>query len=202
VTSAPEVIGDDAVLAGAVHGPNAGVRFVPDDASDLARALGIVAGHSATAATTVDVLVLGDDGEPAVNMVVLGPPPDRLRRHHRARECVVEVGGRTVWEGRATTVVIANGEYLRGKDVVPRGHPADGHFEVHVYALAPGQRATMRARLATGTHVPHPEIRTAQGTEVRVRWSRPARLEIDGSARGKAKTLQVGIRPGALTLLP
>ena len=202
VTAAPEVSGGDAALAAAVHGPHARIRFVPDEASDLARALGIVAGHASSEPVTVDVLVLGERDERAVNMVVLGPPPDRLRWHHRAVECTVEISGRTAWTGSATTVVIANGEYLRGKDVVPRGHPGDGRFEVHVYALAPGQRAAMRRRLGAGTHLPHPEIRTAQGTEVRVRWERPVRLEVDGTVREKAQSVVAAIEPGALTLLP
>jgi diacylglycerol kinase (ATP) len=60
----------------------------------------------------------------------------------------------------------------------------------------------MRARLAAGTHLPHPGIHAAQGTEVRVRWARPVRLEVDGRLRGKAQTLEARIVPGALTLLP
>jgi len=100
----------------------------------------------------------------------------------------------------ATTVVIANGEYLRGNDVVPRGHPSDGHFEVHVYAVEPGQRRRMRARLASGTHVPHPGIRTLHGARASVRWDRPVPLEVDGSAQGRAQALDVVILPGALLL--
>ena len=36
---------------------------------------------------------------------------------------------------RATTVVVLVGQYLRGADVSPRGHPGDGAAEVQVYAM-------------------------------------------------------------------
>jgi len=136
-----------------------------------------------------------------VNMVVLGPPPDRLGRRHRRSHCRVEVDDRVVWDDPATTVLVATGEFLRGHDVVPRGHPADGRLEVQVYALAPGQRGRMRGRLATGTHLPHPQISTAGGTAVRVQWDRPVRRELDGVERGAATSSSVVICPGALHLV-
>jgi hypothetical protein len=202
VSAAPvDAHGGDAALAAAAGRAGASVRFVPDETSDLARALGVTAGHRVSTATDVDLLQLGSDIT-AANMIVLGPPPDRLRWYHRGHECVVEVDGRGAWRGRATTVVIANGEYLRGKDVVPRGHPADGRFEVHVYALAPGQRSGMRRRLAAGTHVPHPGIRTLQGAHIAVRWDRPVRLEVDGRGQDREEAVEVTIRPGAVRLEP
>jgi diacylglycerol kinase family enzyme len=138
----------------------------------------------------------------AVNMVVLGPPPDRLRRDHRSHQCRVEVDGRLVVDGPCTTVVVANGEYLRGLDVVPRGHPGDGRFEVHVYAVPPAERRRMRSRLRTGTHVPHPGIMTAQGMHVVVQWDGPVRQEIDGAGRPPTRALEVTLGAGELTLVP
>ena len=192
------VKGDDSALAAAIDGTDSRIRFVPTAASDLARAIGLVAGHAVAVPTTVDVLSIEGDGY-AVNMIVMGPPPDQLGRYHRMRDCVVEVDGRA-WEGAATTVLLANGEYLRGNDVVPRGHPADGRFEVHVYAVPPAQRGLLRARLPAGTHVPHPGIKTFQGTRAFVRWDRPVLLEIDGSARDRVTEVEVTIQPGALHL--
>jgi diacylglycerol kinase family enzyme len=197
-----EVEGGDAELAAAAAraGPGARVRFRPDESSDLARALGLVPGAAAIGVeVAVDVLAL-DDGRPAVNAVVMGIPPDRLRRWHRAVPTRIEIDGRTVFDGTATTVVVASGQYLRGLDVVPRGHPGDGRVEVQVYALRPGERAGMRRRLAVGGHVPHPRIQQRSGRVVRVEQGRAGPLEVDGEARGAAAAVALEVVPGGLHL--
>jgi diacylglycerol kinase family enzyme len=195
------VEGGDAALAAAVRDERAvQVRFVPDDTSDVARALGLPPG--VTTAEVVELDVLDVNGQPVVNMAVFGVAPDRLRWFHRARAVTVEIDDRVAFDGAATTVVIANGEYLRGNDLVPRGHPGDGRFEVHVYALDPSQRGRMRTRLGTGTHLPHPGIRTAQGRRTIVRWAAPTALELDGRSAGDRREAAVAIRPGALTIVP
>ena len=58
----------------------------------------------------------------------------------------------------------------------------------------------MRRRLVTGTHVPHPAIRTFHATEARVAVNRSVRLEVDGERRGTAQELEVTLVPGALRL--
>jgi hypothetical protein len=198
-----EARGGDAGLAAVIHEhPGAAVRFLPDATSDLARAIGLGrAGEGVRQPTTLDVLRV-DEHRVAVNMVVLGTPPDRRHVGPRPRRCRVEVDGRVVWDGRATGVVIANGEYLRGLDVVPRGHPGDGRLEVHVHALRASQRKKMQARLATGAHLPHPGIHTGSGTRVTVRWNHPAPREVDGVRCGRARETVVAIAPGALTIVP
>jgi diacylglycerol kinase family enzyme len=133
-------------------------------------------------------------------MVVLGRPPERAWA--RPRRCSVEVDGRRAWEGAASTVVIANGEYLRGLDLVPRGHPGDGRLEVQVHAVRGRQRRALRARLRTGTHLPHPDVRVAQGRSVRVRWDRPMPVEVDRLGRGRRAALGLRVRPGAILLVP
>jgi diacylglycerol kinase family enzyme len=195
------VHGDDAALAVAAGTrPGARVRFVPDATSDLARAVGVSATSPGTIDLPIDAMRL-DDRSLAVNMVVLGVAPSRVRRWHRRRPCRVEIDGAVAFTGRATTVLVANGEYLGGADLVPRGHPGDGRLEVHVHALGAGDRARMRRRLVTGTHLPHPAIHTFQGHAVRVRWDRPQPLEVDGRRREATARLDVTVEPGALTLV-
>jgi YegS C-terminal NAD kinase beta sandwich-like domain len=202
--TAPDVVdacGGDAELADAAAAhPGATVRFAPDATSDLARALGMTERRGSGAATVDFLHIDGTTCVCAVNMAVLGPPPDRLGRRHRRRACRVEGDGRVLWDGPATTVVLANGEFLRGTDLVPRGHPADGRFEVHVYALRPGQRRLMRARLATGEHVPHPGIHTASVRQAVVRFDQPVRVEIDGRRHPRAPGLEVALDPARLVV--
>lgn len=215
-----EVTGDDAALAAvaAAH-PGALVRFRPVG-SDLARAVGLRAeAEPSGVAVPIDAIALepgepgeGEPAEPgtapalalALNMVVLGPPPGRLRAMARSAPVQVRVDGRAVHAGPATTVVIANGQFLDGDDVVPRGHPGDGRLEVQVYALGRGERRAMRARLPTGTHVPHPRITTAVGRRVEVDVETGARacaLQVDGRHRPPVRTLRATVAPAVIRLL-
>jgi hypothetical protein len=199
------VDGDDADLA-AVVDRAAGrlVAFRPSPASDLARALGMGPAEPAGTDVAVDCLrvtVAGRDARPAVNAIVLGRRPDRLRAWHRGAALRVDVDGRERVSTTATTVVVASGQFLHGLDVVPRGHPGDGRAEVQVYALRPGERAAMRRRLPQGAHVPHPRITQVSGRTVVVRCARAVPVEIDGRAAGRTDHLTVEVVPGALHLL-
>jgi hypothetical protein len=193
--------GDVALAQAAVGAPGALIRFHADPSSDLARAVGLGAGEPAGTALPLDALEVGA-GSLACNMCVFGTPPDRVRRSSPWVDLEIELDGRPWFSGRATSVVIAVGQFLRGLDVVPRGHPGDGKAEVQVYELAKRERRQMRTRLATGTHLPHPRIhqRTAQTIGLRARPGVPS--EVDGSARsGLTAGTTIRVIPGAYRLL-
>ena len=201
-----EVSGDDADLAAAVGAhPGALVRFRPTAASDVARAVGLSANSSGEREAALDALHIdADRGNKrlATNMVVVGTPPNSLRRFVRRIFVTVNVDNRPVWSGPATTVVVATGEFLRGLDVVPRGHPGDGRAEIQVYAVAPRERRALRGRLHTGTHVPHPAITQTTGRRVEITCPRhAASVEIDGHAAGTADHLAIDVVGAAYRLL-
>jgi hypothetical protein len=195
--------GDPALSAAAVSAPGALVRFLPDETSDLARAVGLRAGEppaDGTTAVPVDALDLGD-GTLASNMCVLGTPPDHLRWTTPSFEVEVLVDGKPWFAGRATSVVIANGQFLRGNDVVPRGHPGDGKIEIQVYELRRRERRPMRGRLPTGAHLPHPRIRSRTAGAVEVRAPGLLALEADGAARSAVSGLRIRVVSPAFRLL-
>lgn len=201
-----EVNGDDLALAEvAREQPGATVWFRPDGESDFARAVGLVdRDQPGNLDVPVDTLRVFDglrvEGAMAVNAVVFGTSPDRLRWWTSAAEIEVVVDGRERFRGRATTVVLANGQFLHGNDVAPRGHPGDGRFEVQVYALGRRERAGLRTRLPLGTHVPHPSITEVSGREATVVSSSKVWIENDGQRRGPVNTVRVEIVPAALRL--
>ncbi len=193
--------GGDAALAELVQEhPGARLEFRPDPSCDLARAVGLTPAASGAVELALDAIALDDDTT-AVNAVVSGRAPDRPRGWHRRRPVKVRVDDRVAYDGRATTVVVANGQFLRGADLVPRGHPGDGRLEVQVYAVAPAQRSQLRRLLPGGGHLPHPQIATATGRRVEVVWSRPMPLEVDGRARGRRGTLGAAVVPAAFLLV-
>jgi hypothetical protein len=200
------VAGDDAALAAAVPTDAAAVplvRFLPGG-SDLARAVGLAPtttdARPRGVALPVDAIVT--DLGVAMNLVVLGRAPDALRVWHRPRHVTVTVDGRIVYDGPATTVVVANGQFCGHADLVPRGHPGDGRMEIQVYALRAGERAGMRRRLATGTHLPHPRIATASGRTVAVQGvGAGLPVSLDGHASGRVTGIGARVRHPALRLL-
>ena len=202
-----DVAGDDADLAAlATRRPGALVRFRPSPRSDLARALGLGPDGAGATEVAIDALTVerngGANAVEAVNVVVLGPAPDRLRWGTRAARMTVTVDGRRWFRGRATTVVVANGQFLRHADLVPRGHPGDGWAEFQVYGLSRRERRGMRRRLATGTHVPHPRVQTGRARRVEVEVSRRRLpLEVDGRKQSRTGRLAVTLVPGAIRLL-
>ena len=218
-----EVSGGDGMLASVIARGVSDplVRFTAAPGSDLARAIGLVAGAApAGVALPLDILdvvastgaaaIAGDqvhDLGPqsttvvAVNSVVVGPAPDRLRAWHRPAGLSVEIDGAPVDAAAATTLVVLNGQYLRGLDVSPRGHPGDAVAETQLYALPPAARRPMRLRLATGAHLPHPAITVRRTRRLVLRAARPVPLEIDGAPAGRITALTVTLRPSAYRLL-
>jgi diacylglycerol kinase family enzyme len=106
-----------------------------------------------------------------------------------------------VFHGPCTTVVVATGQFRRGLDIVPRGHPGDGRAEIQIYAVPGRDRRTLRRRLATGTHVPHPSITQRTGRRVTVTTGRKVPLEIDGRRRPATDFVVLDVVAAAYRLL-
>ena len=110
------VEGDDAALAAAVRDhPGARVGFLPDPASDLARAIGVHGPGEGSLELAMDALHLTADDRVlfAVNMVVVGTGPDRAGWFTSAPELRVEVDRRVVHEGPATAVSASTASRVR-----------------------------------------------------------------------------------------
>jgi hypothetical protein len=192
--AARRVVGGDAELALAVRAePGRLFEFVPDATSDLARALGIRAGTPSGGLVVPLDLLECSDGAVAVNMIIVGTDPARQRWCTRA----IDLG----LDSPATAAVIALGQFHRGADLVPRGHPGDGRAELHVYRVPAGARAAMRRRLATGSHLPHPGIEQRSVRRVELRAERPLAALVDGRPHQFTGAVTVTVRPAAYRLV-
>jgi len=199
------VSGDDAALAAAVRGhAHARVEFVPSPESDLARAVGVHRTSPEPLELTIDAMRVDADHreEFAVNMLVFGVAPDRANWLTRDAGVLVSIDGRVVHDARATAVVVANGQYLRGLDLVPRGHPGDGRLEIQIYAPTRRERAGVRTRLPQGVHVPHPRITQLVGRRIDIRADRGVLpVEVDGHTDSPAAHVTVEVVPEAFSIL-
>ncbi|HLF40233.1 MAG TPA: hypothetical protein VI854_02045, partial [Acidimicrobiia bacterium] len=138
----------------------------------------------------------------AVNSILLGAPPSRLRPWHARRAVEVACDGRPGAGRAATSVAVLTGQYVGGLDLNPRSHPGDGSVEVQVYGLPAGERRAMRRRLPSGSHLPHPGITTARAARrVWVRFDRDVAVELDGVPAGRAATLDIEVLAGAFRLV-
>ena len=203
-TGTPDVVveGDDFALSRAVTAhPSGVVRFVPTAGSQLALAIGLSVDTSPADgsrtrercfALPMDVLRF-DEEHIAVNMIVIGAPPNRVRRTTRSFAIDNSV--------RATTIVVANGQFCDGLDLVPRGHPGDGRAEVHTYSLQARDRANMRRRLHLGTHVPHPDIATRSVKDLDIGFDRAVRIELDGRVVSPRRHVVVSVLPAFYRIL-
>jgi hypothetical protein len=100
------------------------------------------------------------------------------------------------WRGRV--VVAMNAQHLGAWDVAPRGHPNDGRLDVLDGDLPLGDRWKARARLRTGTHVPHPRIAVRHVAAVQLELAPGTHVWLDGEDVGTARSLSIRVEPDAL----
>ena len=109
------------------------------------------------------------------------------------------VARRSWWRG--PVVVAMNAQYLGQWDVAPRSHPNDGRLDLLEADLPLGDRLKARARLVSGTHVPHPGIRERRVKAVQLDLVPGCRVWLDGECVGPARTLSIRTVPDALTVV-
>jgi hypothetical protein len=106
------------------------------------------------------------------------------------------VARRGWWRG--PLVAAMNAQHLGDWDVAPRGHPNDGKLDVVEADLSLGDRWKARARLRTGSHVPHPGIHERHVAAAQVDLDPGTRVWLDGVPLGPARHLAIRVEPDAL----
>lgn len=180
-------VGSDAELAEALERREP--RALVVRGGDLHRAVGARRDPATSLRVPIDVLRVEADGQTflAVAHVVVGPP--------------AWLGWWTAWRG-GRLLAVMNAEHIGAHDVAPRAHPNDGRFDVVEVSAAMPARARLQAwrRLATGTHVPHPDITTRRGVDEQFCFAPPGALRVDGRDRGLVRSLSVRVEPDAAVI--
>lgn len=109
------------------------------------------------------------------------------------------IARRSWWHGRV--VAVMNAQWLGSWDLGPRAHPGDGLLDVSDADLSFADRWKARARLPTGTHLPHPAIRTSRTKAAQFDLDPPLDVYLDGRSIGRAAHLSVRVEPDALRVV-
>ena len=111
------------------------------------------------------------------------------------------VARRAWWRGEV--VAAMNAQFHGHRDVAPRSHPNDGRVDVLRVSssMSVRDRLQARARLAQGTHVPHPAIELRQVASTELTLRRPLRVRLDGSAWITTSQLSLTVEPDALQVV-
>lgn len=121
---------------------------------------------------------------------------------HRSWFCahlVAVEGGGALFAHRS--VVAMNASFLGDADLGPRAHPNDGLLEVTDGRLGWWDRRRAHSRMATGTHVPHPDLSERRVRTLDVAFTRPAVLSLDGEDRGHCDRIEVRVVPDGLLVV-
>ena len=100
------------------------------------------------------------------------------------------------WVGRA--VAVMNAQWLGDWDLGARAHPGDARLDVTDGRLPVGDLLKARKRVRTGTHLPHPGLRTSRVGHVELDLERTETLWLDGERVARVRHVTIEVEPDAL----
>jgi diacylglycerol kinase family enzyme len=104
---------------------------------------------------------------------------------------------------RGAVVLVMNAQFIGPYDVAPRSHPNDGRLDV-VWVdpkMSLRQRLAARQRARTGTHLPHPQMRSQSLRAIEVSMGREVDVWLDGRWWASTTVLTVSAIPDAAVVL-
>jgi diacylglycerol kinase (ATP) len=104
------------------------------------------------------------------------------------------------YEGRANTVVLANGQFFGfNMNVAPRASPGDGLLDVQVFAGPKTSALGLLPKVSRGRHLAHPLVTRFRSAAVEVATARSWPIEVDGDYLGETP-VRVRLEPRALRM--
>ena len=106
---------------------------------------------------------------------------------------------RPLWMGVVEAAM--NASFYGEWNVSPSGHPNDGRLDIIRAELSAGDRWKARSRLASGAHLPHPDISVRRLKKHQFDVDGRATVRIDGQDFGHASSVSVVVVPDATTIV-
>lgn len=98
-------------------------------------------------------------------------------------------------------LVAMNAQWRGDWDLGPRSHPNDGLLDTYDARLTWSDLWKVRARLPSGSHLPHPRIKERRAAALQVDFDRSMTVELDHVVVGKAHNVWVRLEADALTVV-
>lgn len=119
--------------------------------------------------------------------------------HHQVE---VTLDSALMYRGPSPLVAVMNGtRYGGGFQISPESDARDGRLDVVLASrLSRGQLTLLMGSVLRGAHLDDPRVRCGRGREVRVSWSVPTHLHLDGDVGGEVSSVSAGVQPGAVLL--
>jgi YegS/Rv2252/BmrU family lipid kinase len=105
---------------------------------------------------------------------------------------------RHTFDGRAATIVIANGQFFGGGvNIAPGAALSDGVFDVQVFAISKWQVPLIYRKAMRGLHLRHPAVKRYRSGSLTIEADQPLPIEVDGDYLGETP-MSVSIRRHAI----
>ncbi len=131
-------------------------------------------------------------------------PIDALRVHLDGRRvlAVAHIVARSLNWLHGPVLFIGNTGFVGRREVVRRGHPNDGRFEIVDIDAAMGARQRLMGlrRIGSGSHLAHPLVKSTQATSLSRVLEPRMRVWVDGRPLGRVRELRVEIIADAGTI--
>jgi hypothetical protein len=103
--------------------------------------------------------------------------------------------------GPGLSVAVMNAAWLGDLRLGPRAHPNDGLLDITEGTVGLTQRREANRRARTGSHLPHPRLRTGRSSTWVRHFERPVPVWLDGARRGRCSSIRVEVVPDALVIV-
>ena len=97
--------------------------------------------------------------------------------------------------------VVMNAQWVGELNFGPKAHPNDGVLDGYEATLDFFEWRKVKARLPSGTHLPHPRIKPTRAAAVTFEFPTPLPVFIDGEAIGPARHLAARVVPDAIRVI-
>lgn len=96
--------------------------------------------------------------------------------------------------------VAMNAQWVGEWNLGPKAHPNDGILDGYEAELSFFDWRKVRARLATGSHLPHPRINVTRSKAITFEFDKPRHIYVDGELVGTARHVAARVIADALTV--
>lgn len=114
------------------------------------------------------------------------------------------IGALLAWllrHGPDISVAVMNAAWLGDLRLGPRAHPNDGKLDITEGQVGFRERREALKRARSGSHLPHPALRTTRAAEWQADFDHARQVRIDGVDRGRFCAVRVELMPDALIVV-